>query len=226
MVEYISIAQGDHETASSCITERIEIHLNNGKTVAWFVSGGSNVPVELATIEKLKNAQNPEKLHILLVDERFGPVGHANSNWQSMNLEAHNSAGHTLHPMLIEGDTIETATQRYDDNVAKLLSDGAYTIGQFGLGADGHTAGLLPGNPVMESDSLYAHYQGKDFDRITATPKLIAILDECILYASGDDKVQAFADMQHPGDEDVVPSRILQGARKLTILSDLKQEEI
>ena len=226
MVEFISIAKGDQETVSSYIAERIGAQLDSGKTVAWFVSGGSNIPVELATIEKLNNTQNPEKLHIVLVDERFGPVGHANSNWQSMNLEDHNSAGHILHPMLMDGDTIESATERYDSTVAKLLAEGAYTIGQFGLGADGHTAGLLPGNPVTKSDSLYANYQGKDFERITATPKLIAQLDECILYAIGDDKAQAFADMQLPGDASAVPSRILQGARKLTILSDLKQEEM
>ncbi|MCX6727890.1 MAG: 6-phosphogluconolactonase [Candidatus Saccharibacteria bacterium] len=226
MVEFIPITKGDQETVSSYIAERIGAQLSNGKTVAWFVSGGSNIPVELATIEKLKSTQNPANLHIIMVDERFGPVGHANSNWHSMNLEDHNDAGHTLHPILAEGDTSETATQRYDSTVAKLIEDGAYTIGQFGLGADGHTAGLLPGNPVMESDGLYAHYHGKDFERITATPKLIARLDECILYASGDDKAQAFADMQKPGDENVVPSRILQNARKLTILSDLKQEEI
>ena len=226
MVEFISIAKGDQETVSSYIAEQILAQLNTGKTVAWFVSGGSNIPVELATLEKLKYTQNPEKLHIVLVDERFGPVGHANSNWQSMNLKEHNSAGHTLHPMLADGDTIESATQRYDDTVAKLLADGAYTIGQFGLGADGHTAGLLPGNPVMESTDLYAHFEGPDYMRITATPKLIGRLDECILYASGDDKAQAFADMLRPGDASVVPSRILQNVQKLTILSDLKQEEI
>lgn len=226
MVEFISIAKGDQETVSSFIAGRIGAQLDSGKTVAWFVSGGSNIPVEIATIEKLKNAQNPEKLHILLVDERFGPVGHANSNWHSMNLEDHNSAGHILYPMLKDGDTIDTASAHYNSTVASLLANGAYTIGQFGLGADGHTAGLLPGNPVMESDSLYAHYQGKDFERITATPELITQLDECILYASGDDKAQAFAEMQLLGDASEVPSRILQNGKKLTILSDLKQEEM
>ncbi|MEI6481529.1 MAG: 6-phosphogluconolactonase [Candidatus Saccharibacteria bacterium] len=226
MVEFISIAKGDQETVSSYVAERIGSQLNNNKAVVWLVSGGSNIPVELATLEKLKSTQNPEKLHIVLVDERFGPVGHADSNWQSMNLEDHNIAGHTLHPMLMDGDTIETAAERYDSTVAKLLTDGAYTIGQFGLGADGHTAGLIPGNPVMDSDSLYANYQGQDFERITATPKLIARLDECILYASGDDKAQAYIDMLSPGDASEVPARILQNAKKLTILSDLKQEEI
>ena len=226
MVEFISIAEGDQERASSYIAERIGAQLSNGKTVAWFVSGGSNIPVELATLEKLKSTQNPDKLHIVLVDERFGPVGHADSNWHSMNLEEHNSAGYTLHPMLMDGDTIDLATKRYDDTVATLLTDGAYTIGQFGLGADGHTAGLLPGNPVMESAVLYAHFQGPDFERITATPKLIDRLDECILYASGADKAQAYIDMLRPGDASEVPARILQNAQKLTILSDLKQEEI
>lgn len=58
------------------------------RNVTWFVSGGSNIALETETLNLLVAQQaSLENLTILLIDERFGAVGHAESNWQLL-LEA------------------------------------------------------------------------------------------------------------------------------------------
>ena len=58
-----------------------------------------------------------------------------------------------------------------------------YKIGIFGVGVDGHTAGILPQSVAVNTEEIIFGYETPEYDRITITPKTIASLDQAILYA-------------------------------------------
>src|SRR5271155_4340545 len=92
-------------------------------------------------------------------DERFVPYDHPDSNYRMTREAMLNHApvpAENIHPVPADG-TPDEAAQRYEQTLqaaygatqldpAKPLFD----ITLLGLGPDGHTASLLPGEPVLE----------------------------------------------------------------------------
>ena len=176
-VNTIKIHADDLETPARFVAERIQGYINEGKQVLWLISGGSCINVAVQARKLLDGTLKPDVLTVSLVDERFGPVGHNDSNAEKLLQAGFNTDNLSFHPVLT-GNTIEetaTAYSRYLDHVAEKR---AIVIGLFGMGADAHTSGLLPNNHVMDSEKKVACYTGPDFERITTTPKYIASIDE------------------------------------------------
>jgi 6-phosphogluconolactonase/glucosamine-6-phosphate isomerase/deaminase len=201
------------------VAEEISRKLQADTDVTWFLSGGSSVELEVAVRKRIKPSLSKGKLHICLIDERFGSIGHKNSNWQQLINQGFEFENCEVHPLLDEGLSQEQAAKNYSQLVHSLL-DTTYTIALFGIGSDGHTAGLLPFNSIMNSDRYYNNYQAEDFVRITATPKLVSRLDHSILYAMGEHKEDALHQIFKNGSMDEVPARILLSAKQLTIITN------
>jgi 6-phosphogluconolactonase len=60
-----------------------------------------------------------------------------------------------------------------------------------GVGADGHTASLFPGDPALDATGLYASARGGT--RITATRRLLAASRRLVFLALGAAKADAIA---------------------------------
>ena len=174
--------------AAEFIAIRILEQLEQGKKVLWLIPGGSAQKVALLSIETI--SRHPHKnLTISLTDERLGKVGHQDSNWREWKIpEA------KLIPVL--------GTENWLKVLEREIENNEYKIGLFGIGANGHTAGLLPPESVSK------------WQRVSITPELIKKLDEAVLYAEGEDK-QFILDSFQKGMS--MPAQVLKEVSKLKI---------
>lgn len=197
--------------------DAISVRTAQGERVLWLVSGGSAIPVVVAVCKRLGATT---KLTVGLIDERYGDMGHADSNWTQLLAAGFDPTAYTPLPVL-QGKSPEETARDYEMRLTAALQGSDYRIGLFGIGADGHTSGILPGSPAAESDRLVTYYEGPDYQRITTAPQLIGKLDEAVVYAAGEAKKPALTALV-TSDVPVAeqPAQALKAAKKLTVYTD------
>jgi 6-phosphogluconolactonase/glucosamine-6-phosphate isomerase/deaminase len=198
------------------IVNSLERELGYGRRAVFFVSGGSTIPVAVEVRNKLKNTKG---LSIMQVDERFGDVGHENSNWQQLLDAGLNTSGVTTIPTLA-GKDFEGTRKDFEIALHQALGGNHFVIGLFGIGTDGHTAGILPHSAAVTASSLASGYEGPDYQRLTITPRAIELMDEAIVWAAGDNKKSALEALQTDLSVDEQPAQVLKKVKSLTIYTD------
>lgn len=213
----------DEEDIAVFVAEAINSKLAEGKRVLWFVTGGSSIKVQSKVADKI-NTKLPGRLVITLTDERFGAENHPDSNWYQLKHSGFEIDNVKIINFLT-GESFSDTTKRLREVLKDELEKADYKIGNFGIGIDGHTAGILPFSDAVNSSELVCSYETPSFDRITITPKVITKLDEAIVFAMGEMKWPILEKLQKefPIDED--PSQILKTVPLLTIFTDYKADE-
>ena len=69
--------------AANHLALKIKDRLASGQRVVWLLSGGSGIQAVLATCTLLAGS-DLRNLYVTLSDERYGPVGHPDENWQQL----------------------------------------------------------------------------------------------------------------------------------------------
>lgn len=118
----------DPTKVAQVIANTLLAHVHKNKHVLWLVPGGSNIDVAVMVGTLLKGT-DLQNLHITLTDERFGPEGHANSNWQQLHEKGfmlHQNAN--LYPVLT-GKDLETTANEWDTQLKKLFASCTYILG-------------------------------------------------------------------------------------------------
>jgi 6-phosphogluconolactonase len=209
---------------SDVLAERIRKELVFGKKVLWLIPGGSNIPLSVRAMRSLRSALSPaylSKLAVTLTDERYGPVDHADSNWKQLVDAGFDSSGLVVRPVLM-GYPLEETVRRYGDNARELFAWADLVIGQFGIGADGHIAGCLPGSPAIESADTAVSYSAPSFTRITLSLAAIRKVSVAYAFVFGDSKQRAIDDLRNkdlPLSEE--PAQILKSIPEAYLYSDV-----
>jgi len=180
----------DHSYCAKVLALKIEEYLLQDKKVLWLLSGGSNIAISVEAFNILQTSL-PEKikknLAVTLMDERYGPVGHKDSNWQellNMGFKMDEVKSVPVLCGLLEGET----TQNFEENYKKLTEWADIVIGQFGIGNDGHIAGVLPGTYGVSNPEIAYYYVTPQFTRISLTLDTIKKIDVAFSFALGEAK--------------------------------------
>lgn len=191
------------------------------KSVTWFVSGGSNINAQVQTLHTIATHERISQLTILLIDERFGPVGHQDSNWQQLTEAGFIIDGpRYIAPFTAQEISLEIAAQRYENIINQQLND-TYCFAQLGMGEDGHISGILPNSAATRtSDHLVTGYEQTPHQRLTTTFKALKMLDEVALVSYGEAKWPQLAKLGHEISPLEQPVQIIKYIPQVTIYTD------
>ncbi len=155
-------------------------------------------------------------VHLAQVDERIAPAGHADRNWTHLReslLETAPLRADQVHPMPVESPDLENATRRYAQLLEEIAGQpSVLDLVHLGLGPDGHTASLVPGDPVLNvtdaNVALTGLYQGRR--RMTLTYPVLNRSRRVLWVVTGSEKA-AMLGRLWAGDESIPAGRVSRG---------------
>jgi len=214
---------GDASGIARIASERIASALRDAITRAGSATialSGGETPRETYTSLARDHAIDWSRTHVFLVDERAVPPTHERSNyrWARATLldAAPVPAGH-VHRMRAEAPDLEQAAREYEALIREHVLPDASGVPSFdaavmGLGDDGHTASLFPGEPTVSvDDRLVAAVPpgGAHEARLTITRPMIEHARKLLFLVAGAAKVPALKRvLADEGDIRETPARI------------------
>src|SRR5262245_11755046 len=162
-------------------------------------------------------------VHIFQVDERVAPEGHADRNLthlrESLLEHAPLPAGQ-IYAMPVEMPDLQSAAAKYAAELQRIAgTPPVLDLVHLGLGPDGHTASLVPGDPVLtvtdRDVAVTGVYQGRN--RLTLTYPVINRARLILFLVTGSEKVPMFKRLQ-AADPSIPAGRVLQD--KAVLLAD------
>jgi 6-phosphogluconolactonase len=163
-----------------------------------FAVSGGRTPWEM--LRALADEDVPwQAVHLFQVDERVAPAGDTDRNLvhiQESLLGRVPLPEGNLHPMPVEDADLLAAARRYQREMEAVAGAPAVLDAvHLGLGPDGHTASLVPGDPVLAVDAVdvavTGAYQGRV--RMTLTYPALARASALLWLITGAEKAPALA---------------------------------
>jgi len=185
------------------------------------VSGG-RTPWQM--LRALADEEVPWKgVHVAQVDERVAPAGDPDRNLTHLReslLQHAPIASEQIHAMPVEESDLEAAARTYARTLQRLAgSPPVLDLAHLGLGPDGHTASLVPGDPVLQVTdrdvALTSVYQGRR--RMTLTYPMLNRSRRILWVVTGPEKVHMILRLRD-GDASIPAGRI--GQDNALILAD------
>ena len=154
-------------------------------TFAFAMSGGRTPWSMLAILGEIEEMPWRET-ELFQVDERIASPGSEDRNLTHMVLGLSMDHQSALRPMPVTNRDLDAAAHEYETSLPERLD-----VVHLGLGPDGHTASLVPGDPVLEVDDRRVavttnEYQGHR--RMTLTYPALAEAREIIWLVTGEEK--------------------------------------
>jgi 6-phosphogluconolactonase len=198
------------EAARLIATEAREAVATRGRFI-MAVSGG-HTPWQM--LRALAGQEVPWKsVHVLQVDERVAPAGDPDRNLTHLRESLLSHAPlppEQIHAMPVEGADLESAASQYARTLAQIAgSPPVLDLAHLGLGPDGHTASLVPGDPVLQVQdrdvALTGAYMGRR--RMTLTYPMLNRSRRILWLVTGPEKVDMLLRLRQ-GDLSIPAGRI------------------
>jgi len=175
------------------------------------VSGGHTPWVMLRDLADEEVPWNA--VHVVQVDERVAPPGDPDRNLTHLReslLEHAPLRPEQIHAMPVEGPDLEEAARQYAQTLQSIAgSPPVLDLVHLGLGPDGHTASLVPGDPVLDVNNadvaVTGIYQGRR--RMTLTYPIINRSRHILWLVTGAEKAGMLARLQ-AGDTSIPAGRV------------------
>jgi 6-phosphogluconolactonase len=192
------------------------------------VSGGHTPWLMLRA---LANADVPwPAVHIVQVDERVAPDGDPDRNLAHLRESLLDHAplnADQIHRMPVESADLESGAAEYAATLRQIAgSPPMLDLIHLGLGPDGHTASLVPGDPVLNVNdadvAMTGIYQGRR--RMTLTYPMINRSRQILWVVTGNEKAQMLNRLLD-GDQ-VIPAGRVRRERSLLLADEAAAEQI
>lgn len=175
------------------------------------VSGGKTPWIMLRDLAREDVPWNA--VHVVQVDERVAPPGDPDRNLTHLReslLEHAPLRAEQIYPMPVESRNLESACIRYALTLEEIAgSPPVLDLVHLGLGPDGHTASLVPGDPVLDVKdadvAITGIYQGRQ--RMTLTYPMINRSRVVLWLVTGSEKAGMLARLQ-AGDDSIPAGRV------------------
>jgi 6-phosphogluconolactonase len=199
---------GDEKAAARRAAELIaatgRTAVTEHNTFSLAMSGGRSPWAMLAILGQLEEMPWAET-ELFQVDERIASPGSEDRNLTHMVLGLSMDHQAMLRPMPVTQRGLEGAAGNYENTLPDPLD-----CVHLGLGPDGHTASLVPGDPVLDvADRRVAitetAYQGHQ--RMTLTYPALDSARKVVWLITGHDKAEALAKLR-AGDRSIPAGRV------------------
>lgn len=206
-IEILPDAAAVAKRAAAYVAERARGAVADHGRFTFAVSGGRTPWAMFADLaaEDMPWSQTA----IFQVDERVAPAADPDRNLANLLASLPADSAAEIHAMPVEEDDLEEAAAEY----ARLLPE-AFDLIHLGLGPDGHTASLVPGDPVLEvmdrGVALTGVYQGRN--RMTLTYPTLNAARQVLWLVTGEDKIDALRRLR-AGDTSIPGGRVIAGSQ-------------
>jgi 6-phosphogluconolactonase len=178
------------------------------------ISGG-HTPWQM--LRALADEQVPwEGVHVVQVDERVAPAGDPDRNLTHLRqslLEHAPLRPEQVHAMPVEGSDLDAAAAQYARALEAMAgSPPVLDLAHLGLGPDGHTASLVPGDRVLEVTDRDVALTGGVYQghrRMTLTYPVLDRARRILWLVTGAEKVTMLPRLR-AGDRSIPAGRVRQ----------------
>jgi len=212
-VEVFSDDDSVARAAAKLIAEEARAAVAARDRFVMAVSGGHTPWIMLRALagEKLPW----DRVHMVQVDERVAPAGDPDRNLTHLHeslLDHSPIRPEQIHAMPVEASDLELAARQYALVLEQIAgSPATLDLVHLGLGPDGHTASLVPGDPalnVTDADvALTGAFQGRR--RMTLTYPIINRARRVLWLVTGSQKIDMLVRLRK-GDPSIPAGRICQ----------------
>lgn len=209
--EILNDADAVAKRAASIIAAKAREAVSARGRFVMAVSGGKTPWIMLRA---LATEQLPwDKVHIFQIDERVAPEGHQDRNLTHLRESLLSHAPikpEQIHPMPVESANLESGAAEYSNLLRQLAGDPpVLDLAHLGMGPDGHTASLVPNDPVLNVTdhdvATTGEYQGRR--RMTLTYPLLNRSRNILWLITGPDKAPMLARLRK-SDRSIPAGRI------------------
>ena len=174
-----------------------------GKFTAVLTGGSSPAGIyKLLASDAYKNKIDWSKIYIFWGDERWVPLNDdlSNAKMSYAALLSHVPIpSENIFEMYKDGVTPEDYAVTYEQSIRKILGEeGKFDFIFLGMGDDGHTASLFPGEAVLNEQNKWvdAYFLApQNMHRITLTAPLINKAEKIIVVTFGEKKAHALKEV-------------------------------
>ncbi len=176
------------------------------------LSGGrtpQDLHAQMATVDF-----NWSDIDVFFADERCVPPDHVDSNYRLAHESLLSRVPARVHRMRGEDCNAEA----YESIVRERLgATPVLDLALLGMGGDGHTASLFPGDPALEErERLVLRVERPDHPRLTLTLPVLTAARVALFLVTGEDKREAVRQLLD-GDESI-PATLVRAGRVVLVV--------